>query len=122
MKTNTNFPTTTLRRIAVALNGGVERGSQRALARFCGVSEQTVKGWLSEPGDPLFRRMNKSAARLVAVLVFFYAAGQMDGDVLRAVKKIQEKLKAGDAAVMALVAKVNALPEQDEEDEEDVDE
>ena len=55
---------------------GAVRGSSANLARVMGMSQATVRSWLTDPDDDTtYRRMTRGARRLLATMVLLDGAG-----------------------------------------------
>lgn len=110
-----------LKKVAVRLNGGAVRGSSANLARVMGVSQATVRAWLTDPEDETtYRRMTRGARRFLAVMVFLHGAGLLDDNLVAAIDKVDQLLNEGDARFEAALQALNAaIPNEKLEDDDD---
>lgn len=112
----------TLKSIKRRLNGGAVKGSSARLAAVMGVSLPTLRAWMSHPNDAAnYRRMPRSARRLLAAMVLLDGAGLLDDKLIAAVDTVERLLNEGDApldrVIEALQASSPADGATDDEDE-----
>lgn len=86
----------TIRRVAVRLNGGAVRGSSKALANAMGVSVKTARAWLLDPTEKNHREMSKTAKRLFALLVLLESTGRLDEQLIQAAVATEKLLDEAD--------------------------
>jgi hypothetical protein len=87
----------TLKLIKRRLNGGAIKGSSARLAAVMGVSLPTLRAWMSDPNDAAnYRRMPRSARRLLAAMVLLDGAGLLDDRFVAAVNTFDRLLDEGD--------------------------
>ena len=108
-----------LKTIKRRLNGGAVKGSSARLAAVMGVSLPTLRAWMSDPNDAAnYRRMPRSARRLLAAMVLLDAANLLDDKLVAAIDKLERLLVDGevplDRAIKALAA---AAPDEAGDDE-----
>jgi hypothetical protein len=113
-----------LKKVAVRLNGGAVRGSSANLARVMGVSQASVRSWLTDPDDETtYRRMTRGARRLLATMVLLHGAGLLDEKLLAGVDTYDLLLNEGDArldrALQALQASTSADGADDDQNEDE---
>lgn len=87
---------TTIRQLAVRLNGGVLRGSSKALAQAMGVPAKTARAWLLDPTQENHRVMSKSAKRLFTFLVVLDSTGKLDNEFMLTIIAMEKVLDAAD--------------------------
>lgn len=112
-----------IKKVAIRLNRGAVRGSSANLARVMGVSQATVRSWLTDPkDDSTYRRMTRGARRLLATMVVLDGAGLLDDKFVAAVDTFDRLLNVGDVrldrALQALQAAELTDGETDDEDGE----
>lgn len=114
----------TLKMIKRRFNGGAVKGSSARLAEVMGVSLPTLRAWMSDPEDRAnYRKMPRSARRLIATMVVLDGAGLLDDKFVAAIDTFDRLLNEGDArldrALHALQAVGLAEGEAVDEDEEE---
>lgn len=112
-----------LKKVAKRLNGGAVRGSSANLARVMGVSQATVRSWLTDPNDETtYRRMTRGSRRLLATMGLLHGAGLLDDKFIAAVDTYDRLLNEGDArlerAFEALQVSMSLDGEIDSEEED----
>lgn len=112
----------TLKTIKRRLNGGAVKGSSARLAAVMGVSLPTLRAWMSDPNDAAnYRRMPRSARRLLAAIVLLDGAGLLSAKLVAALDTVEQMLTQGgeplDRAMQALEVLSPADGVTDDEDE-----
>ena len=112
----------TLKTIKRRLNGGAVKGSSARLAAVMGVSLPTLRAWMSDPNDAAnYRKMPRSARRLLAAMVLFDAATLLDDGLITAIDTVERLLRDGDDRLDRAIRALNtaAVAEYVEDDEDD---
>jgi hypothetical protein len=112
-----------IKKAAIRLNRGAVRGSSANLARVMGVSQATVRSWLTDPkDDSTYRRMTRGARRLLATMVVLDGAGLLDDKFIAAIDTFDRLLNEGDVRLDRAFQALQALNLADDgagdEDEE----
>ena len=107
-----------LLRASRLLHGERTHGSKARLATLMGVSSQTVKGWLAEPGADHQREMSGTARRLLSVLVYCQAKGLLtDGDMDK-IRDLEQHLIAGQGRLDRFLDQLLERKRTDDDDDD----